>query len=184
MTIVHKVKIELLTEEAFQPFGQIIGLKDRPPDYRGGGKSQAWWIDFQTTGKSVVSVISVPFQPLTFTKMERHFHVTQSFIPLHGPPAVVALAPPTDPNDRQAIPKPEQIRAFLLDGTKGYVMAKGTWHSLDRFPLYPPESVFVMFSDDETAQDLAQAYAGQGGWKLSQEVDYKTRFGVTFEIVL
>ena len=116
--------------------------------------------------------------------MERHFQVTQAFIPLRGSPSVVALAPPTDPHDRQSIPQPEAVRAFLLDGSKGYVLSKGTWHSLDRFPLYPPESVFVMLSDEETATDLARAYTGQGGGQLTQEVDFQARFGVTFTLVL
>lgn len=184
MPVIQKVKIEFLTEEAFQPFGHIIGLRNSPPNYRGGGNSQGWWVDFQTEGKPLVSVITVPYGNLSFTKMERHFQVTQAFIPLCGSPAVVALAPPTARHDREAIPRPDQIRAFLLDGTKGYVLHKGTWHSLDRFPLYPPESVFVMLSDEETAEDLNQAYAGRGGWKLTQEVDYQQRYGITFTLVL
>ena len=184
MTRVQKIKIEILTEEAFLPFGQIIGAKDRPPDYCGGGASQGWRVDFHTAGRTQVSVSMVPFQGLTFKKLERHFNVTQAFIPLDGSPAVVAVAPPTDPDDRGAIPSPEQVRAFLLDGTNGYVLKKGTWHSLDRYPLYPPSSVFVILSDHETSQDLALAYAGKGGWHLTQEVDYEARCGAAFEMIL
>ena len=65
--------------------------------------------------------------------MERHFHVSQAFIPLGGEHAVVAVAPPSA--DRGSVPELEAIRAFLLEGSKGYVLHKGTWHSLDRFPL-------------------------------------------------
>jgi hypothetical protein len=64
------------------------------------------------------------------------------------------------------------------------MLKKGTWHSVDRLPLYPPGTVFVVFNDHETAADLKLAYAGKGGFKLTQEVNYETRFGIRFEMVL
>ena len=179
-----RIKAEPLTAEAFRPFGQIIGAPERPPDYRGGGKSEGWLVDYQAAGRTRVTVSRVPFQGFTFRKLERHFGVTQAFIPLDGAPAVVGVAPPTDPNDREAIPAPEQVRAFIIEGSRGYLLAHGAWHTLDRFPLYPPHTVFVILSDHETFQDLTMAYTGRGGWTLSQEVDYEARFGVTFEITL
>jgi CspA family cold shock protein len=51
--------------------------------------------------------------------MERNFGVTQAFFQLSGAPTVVAAAAPTDP-DPLAIPEPDQIRAFLIDPSKGY----------------------------------------------------------------
>ena len=183
MATVHELKVELLTEEAFAPFGQILSAKDRPPDFRGGGGTLGWAIDFRA-GRPLVSFLKTPYQALSFTKMERHFNLTQAFIPLGGSPAVVAVAPPSDPSDREAVPGPDQVRAFLLDGSKGYALWKGTWHSLDRFPLYPPETNFVIITDHETQEDLSLAYAGKGGWQLTQEVDYEARYGVTFALVL
>lgn len=183
MARVHDIRVELLTEEAFAPFGEIISAKHRPPDFRGAGGTLGWAIDFQS-GTPLVMMLQTPYQGLTCKKMERHLNLTQAFIPLGGAPAVVAVAPPTDPNDRSAIPRPDQIRAFLLDGTKGYALARGTWHSLDRFPLYPPESRFVILTDRETAADLELAYSGAGGWKLTREVDFEATLGVTFRLVL
>ncbi len=52
------------------------------------------------------------------------------------------------------------MRAFLIDGSKGYLLGKGTWHSIDRFPLGPPATVFVTLNEQETVEDLARAYAG------------------------
>lgn len=183
MARIHVLKIEWLTEEAFAPFGQIIAAKDRPPDFRGGGGTLGWAIDFQA-GRPLVSFLKTPFQGSQFKKMERHFHLTQAFIPLGGSPTVVAVAAPSDPRDREAVPRPEQVRAFLLDGTKGYALWKGTWHSLDRFPLYPPDTNFVILTDHETQEDLTPAYAGKGGWELTQEVDYEARYGVTLAVIL
>lgn len=180
---IQPVRIEPLTDEAFRPFGQVLGAGERAPDYRGGGGSYGWRVDFQADGRPRVSVSVAPFQGLRFARLERHFHVTQTFVPLDGSPAVVAVAPPTDPADREAIPAPESIRAFLIDGTKGYLLGKGTWHSIDRFPLAPPSTVFVTINEQETVEDLARAYAGHGGWERTQEIDYQARFGVTFELI-
>ena len=73
---------------------------------------------------------------------------------------------------------------FLLDGTVGYALARGTWHSLDRLPLYPPATQWVIITDRETQEDLTAAYAGRGGFALTQEVDYAATFGVTFALTL
>jgi ureidoglycolate lyase len=183
MASVHQVKIEPLTDEGFAPFGQVISAKGRAPDVRSASGTEGWAIDFRA-GKPLVMLLKTPYQGLTFTKLERHFNLTQTFIPLGGAPAVVAVAPPSPTGDRAAIPSPDQVRAFLLDGTKGYALAQGTWHSLDRFPLYPPDTRWVIITDHETQDDLNSAYAGRGGSQLTQEVDYAARFGATFTLTL
>lgn len=182
MARVHEVRVEPLTEAAFRPFGELIAVKDRPPDFRGAGGTQGWAIDFQS-GTPLLMLLRTPYQGLAFKTMERHFNLTQTFIPLGGSPAVVAVAAPSDPGDRAAIPDPDQVRAFLLDGSCGYALARGTWHSLDRFPLEPPATSFVIITDRETQGDLEQAYAGAGGWRLTQEVDFEVSRGVTFRLI-
>jgi hypothetical protein len=42
----------------------------------------------------------------------------------------------------------------------------------------------VIITDHETQQDLLASYSGKGEWKLTQEVDYRTRFDTTFALVL
>jgi ureidoglycolate lyase len=180
----QRVKMELLTEEAFAPFGEVIAARTHSPDAPMGGVSRGWTVDFQTDGTPRVQVTQTPHTGFTFTKLERHFMHTKVCVPLVGSPAVVAVAAPTDPNDPDAIPPPEEVRAFLLDGTKGYMFKRGTWHSVDRLPLYPPGTVFVVFNDRETAADLKLGYEGKGGFKLTQEVDYEKQYGISFEIVL
>jgi ureidoglycolate lyase len=181
MPTVHEVTIEPLTEDAFAPFGQIISTKERTPDFQTESGTQGWAIDFHS-GRPLLMVLRTSYQRLSFSKLERHFEQTQTFLPLGGSPAVVAVAPPS--LDRAVIPKPTEVRAFLLDGTKGYALAAGTWHSLDRFPLYPPDTRWVIITDHETQQDLLMAYSGKGGWERTQEVDYRARFGVTFSLHL
>jgi ureidoglycolate hydrolase len=71
-------------------------------------------------------------------------------------------------------------RAFLLDGSQGYALARGTWHSLDRYPLHPPDARWVIITDHETQDDLVTADASKHEMRLTQEVDYEDRFGVRF----
>jgi ureidoglycolate hydrolase len=178
---VRQVRIEPLTDEAFAPFGQLVSAKDRPADFQTESGTQGWAVEF-ASGRPLVMLLKTRYQGLRFAKLERHFNVTQTFLPLGGSPAVVAVAPRSA--DRAAIPAPEEVRAFLLDGSQGYALARGTWHSLDRFPLYPPDTRWVIITDHETQQDLLDAYGGRGGWALSQEVDFAARFGTRFELVL
>src|SRR6266542_1006976 len=179
MPSVHEIRIEPLTDEAFAPFGQIIAAKDRPADFRTESGTQGWAIDFRS-GTPLIMLLRTPYRGLSFTKLERHFNLTQTFLPVGGSPAVVAVAPPSATADRKTIPAPDRIRAFLLDGTKGYALGVGTWHSLDRFPLYPPDTDWVIITDHETQQDLT---TGQGGGQLTNEVDY-AELGMTFALRL
>src|SRR5262249_38248385 len=181
VAVVHQVKVEPLTGEGFAPFGQIISAKARAPDFQTGSGTEGWAVDC-VAGRPPVMLLRTPDQGLRFSKPERHFPMTQTFLPLGGSPAVVAVAPPS--TDRAAIPAPRDVRAFLLDGSQGYALARGTWHSLDRFPLYPPDTRWVIITDHETQDDLLAAYTGRGGWALSQEVDYRARLDVTFAIEL
>lgn len=176
MTKVHQLQVELLTAEAFQPFGTLIGPRSHGPDFRGLSGTQLWALDFQSDGRLQVGYIRVPYQPLTCTTMEQHYNVTQGFIPMGSPPAVVAVAPPTE---RGALPRPDEVRAFLLDGTQGYILHRNTWHSLDRFPLSPPHGDWVILTDWETTQDL-QTSAGLLGAERTRTVDFEQQYGVVF----
>jgi ureidoglycolate lyase len=177
---VHRIPIEPLTAEAFAPFGRLIDVGTRAPDYVAASGTQGWHVDFES-GRPLVSLLRTPFQGLQFKTMERHFHVSQAFIPLGGEHAAVAVAPPSD--DPASVPALDEIRAFLLDGSKGYVLNKGTWHSLDRFPLRPPDTRFVMLTDHETQGDIMAAYAAGKSAALTQEIDLERRFGTTIELV-
>ena len=179
MARVHEIRIESLTAEAFAPFGKLIDVDGRAPDYVAVSGTQGWHVGFES-GRPLVSLLRTPFQGLRFRTMERHFHVSQAFIPLGGEHAAVAVAPPSE---AASMPPLDAIRAFLLDGSKGYVLHRGTWHSLDRFPVRPPDTRFVMITDHETQDDLTVAYAAKKPAALTQEIDLEQVLGVTIELV-
>lgn len=47
-----------------------------------------------------------------FTSLERHLKVTQGFFPLFGGPAIISVAPATDPDDLEALPSPDSVLKF------------------------------------------------------------------------
>jgi ureidoglycolate lyase len=180
-----KLKIEPMTEEAFSPYGELWDAKAYPSDHR-----QSFPVNYYPEGKPTATVLWQPYQTLTFTKLERHFHATHVFIPVSGSLAAVAVALPTDEDDPMAIPDPDSVRAFLIDGTKGFGYKKATWHSLDRYILSPPGTTFVSFN---TSPNPTQTVDFMEGFSLSHQdlttdknpkrVELKDVAGLTFEIV-
>jgi len=162
---VHELRIQPLTAAAFKPFGKLLDAKQRPANRR----TLIYDKGFDVDGKTTVGLIWQPFAGLTFSRLERHFNLTQAFVPMSGSLAVVAVAAPTSLRDLRAVPRPEQVRAFLIDGTVGFRYHVGTWHSLDRYVLHPPGATFVIINVEPNP---------------TQVVDYADRFGVVFKVVL
>ena len=186
MTKVHCIKIEPMTAKSFEPFGQLLDSYERPTDRRIISP-----VEFDAKGKTTVGVIWQPYEGLEFNELERHFGVTQTFIQLSGSPAVVAAAPPTDLSEPDAVPMPNQIRAFLIDPSRGFVFNKGTWHSLNRYILSPPGSTFVILNSNPNptqivnyTENIGKIYKDLGSDSSPNHVDYDNRFGVTFRLTL
>ncbi len=173
------VKAELMTEESFRPFGALLAPRADEADFH-GLRSEGWKTPFEIDGSPLCMTLVSRFGGMRFSWLERHFGVTQSFVPLGSVPALVAVAAPTDPEDPVATPAPEDVRAFVVDGSCGYVLKRGTWHSLDRYPLYPAEFRIVIISSQETQVELETA--DPADWRLTQQVDFEARFGITFQL--
>jgi len=186
MPRVHRLKIEPMTEESFEPFGELIDPKERPSDHRVISP-----IAFEADGQGTLGVIWQPYEGRTFNQLERHFAVTQSFVQLAGSPAVVAVAAPTDIDDPMAAPDPEEVRAFLIDPAKGYALKRGTWHSLNRYILAPPGATFVIMNSNPNPTQIVDyqesyglTYSDLGSDEKPTRVDFKGKYDVVFEIGL
>ena len=181
-----KLRIEPMTEEAFSPYGEVWDAREHPPDHR-----ESFSVSYRPEGgMPTASIMWQPYQSLTFTKLERHFHATHVFIPLSGSPAAVAVALATDEKDLTAIPNPGDVRAFLIDGTKGFAYKKGTWHSLDRYILSPPGTTFVILNQSPNPTQTVDFMEGFSLRHRDLDIDsHPTRLelkdvaGVTFEII-
>ena len=143
MTIRRRLAIEPMTAESFAPFGWVTKSSGMPDDRR-----VMTPLRFEYDGRITIHTIWQPRAGRTFSRLERHFGVTQTFFQLSGSPCVVCVAPPTDLDDPDAVPRPVDVRAFLIDPGQGFSFARGTWHSLDRYVLAPPGATFVILNSD------------------------------------
>lgn len=186
MSKIQRLPIELMTRENFAPFGEIWDPAERPADHRVLTR-----VDFKCDDRTTVSTIWQPPGGFTFSDMERHFGVTQGFVQLSGAPAVVCAAPPTDTDDPRSIPRPEDVRAFLIDQTKGYSFNRGTWHSLNRYILAAPGATFLILNSDPNPTEMVDYATGEGTRYVDlgntpepERFQHDGDFGVSFEIVL
>ena len=185
MEKVYKLKVEPMTIESFKPFGEIVDPQERPP-----GERMILPLDFHVDGKTTLSSIWQPCEGLSVWELERHFGVTQTFFQLSGSPTVVAAAAPTDP-DPMAIPEPDQVRAFLIDPTKGFSFKVGTWHSVKRFVLAPPGSTLAVINSDpnpsqivDYKENLSLTYTDLATDENPRRDDLGNKFGLIFELTL
>ena len=181
---VYTLPLELMTAEAFAPFGEVLEARERPADRR-----LMFPADLRVDGAPTLNIIWQPTAGLRFTKLERHFGVTQTFFQLEGPPAVVAAAPPTDLDDPSALPDPGAVRGFIIDPAKGFAFKRGTWHSLDRYLARPPGGVFAIINVSpnptqivDYADGLSVTYADLGAERETARTVIRGVGGVEFEV--
>ncbi|MBT6274941.1 MAG: hypothetical protein HOI95_12480 [Chromatiales bacterium] len=145
-----------MTAESFAPYGEILYPNEHPADRRTTTLS-----GFQCDGQVRISTMWQPARELSFTRLERHYGVTQTFFQLSGAPSVVCAALPTSIDDASAIPAPDDIRAFLIDPKQGWAFHIGTWHSLDRYVLEPPGATFAMINVDPNPTQVVNYQTGE-----------------------
>ena len=79
-----EIPVEPLTAAAFAPFGQLIGAHDGAPLFSAPGV-KTWGVDFEIDGTLEIHYARFDYKDgMTFAMMERHFNVTQCFLPLGG----------------------------------------------------------------------------------------------------
>ena len=104
---VIELPCEPMTQQAFEPYGQIIDAPEHPADYR-----PMFPVEFRCDGRPTVNVIWQPQGALSFSRLERHFAVTQTFFQLSGAPAIVCFARQTG-SDIESLPDPDTVPGSL-----------------------------------------------------------------------
>ena len=180
MSEVIEIRLEPLTAEAFAPFGQLIRARsDEPPVFE-AQQLRSWRQDFEVEGPTELMYIHYIHQPIEFSTFERHFQVTQTFVALGGAASVMVVAPPSG---RDSVPEPGELRAFFVPGTVGLMLWRGTWHALTRFPATPGGAGFAFLTDAHTQRELEKQRADGTPPKLTEEINYRERSGVSFKVV-
>jgi ureidoglycolate hydrolase len=149
------VPVQPLTAAGFAPYGEVWQTTERPPDARAMVRT-----GFEHDGRVTVNVIWQPSRGLAFSRLERHFGVTQAFVHLGGEPAVVCVAAPTASDNPADVPDPTDIRGFRVEPGQGFAYRRGTWHSLDRYLLRPPGASFLILNSDPNPTQMLDYATG------------------------
>ena len=176
-----ELTVEPLTDEAFAPFGEIIAKKNVPPVFT-GTHLESWSFKFSIEKTVELMINRFHYHDIEFSMLERHFFVTQTFLPLNGMPMVMVVAPPSDTADPSAIPRPEDLRAFYGDGKTGIMLWRGTWHALHRFPIRPPYIDIGLITEAETQHELEDELNRGAAPKRTQAIDLEKHFDVRFRV--
>jgi len=179
---VVEIPLEPLTEAAFAPFGAVVGALDAPPAVA-FDTMQTWKAPFEVDGAMEMTVCRYQRQPMVFGNLERHLAVTQAFLPLGGVVCAMVVAPPTEAGEREAAPPPESLRAFRMDGGRGVVLWRGTWHALRRFPIAAPQVDVVLLTGAATQAEIERQARDGSLPSLTHEVDYRKRHGIEFRVI-
>lgn len=108
---------------AFAPYGRFV----TPPDLPGTRAlySDAFAVHPGDTAAVVhVNHVQVSSLPMVVSKIERHPHAAQCFIPLD----VARYGVLVMPSDAAGNPMPERALGFLVPGSVGVIYNPGVWH--------------------------------------------------------
>ena len=176
-----KVKIEDLTEEAFAPYGEVLGYVKRSPDWSTGAGVPIWFSSFSLEGTAAVGfntyVYEKPPTEYEIYQLEQHPNIKQTMIPMEGKPSILYVAPPSP---WKTSPDLDKFKAFLLDGTRGVVLEKLTWHAHDApvvLPLYPPTLNCIWVHEKETWDDVIS-----GAFEFTHRVNLREEMGVVIQM--
>lgn len=108
---------------AFAPFGMFIDVPSRTGERR---LYSEWLAPVAGLAPQVhTNLVAASTLPLTITRVERHPHAAQVFVPLQVTRYVVTVLPA----DAAGRPDPARAQAFVVPGTMGVAYRAGVWHS-------------------------------------------------------
>jgi ureidoglycolate lyase len=124
-----ELKCELLTREAFAPFGDVIEASDAVKHFTiNAGNTERYHdlaeLHVGQDGKAIVSIFRGQPRVLPFivSMMERHPKGSQAFVPMSGRPYLIVVADP------KSAPGAKDLRCFLARADQGVNYAPGVWH--------------------------------------------------------
>jgi ureidoglycolate lyase len=174
------IHAEEATAAALEGYGDILGRTDVPvviSEFMAAVELRKP-VRFSSDDKTILSLATVHRRPLEVRWLERHYKHTQTFIPLGGKPFVIALAKPTETE----FPDPENVRAFLFDGSCGITMHIGTWHEFP-FALVDPTDIVVILRS-ETNENLHNVSDNEASGDDLDKRDVFKRAGVRINLTI
>ena len=121
---VVELKVEPISADAFAPYGTLIEAAE---DGKLFGPDEAQ-LELGR-GRPRFYVMRLRRRDKTFSHITRHLAVTQCLAAVGGQPWLLAVAPPTDPDNPAGEPDPTAIRAFHVPGHVALSLHRSTWHA-------------------------------------------------------
>jgi len=125
----RRLHLQPLSASAFAPFGDVIQRAEAIAEKINYGQTLKYAdlarVDSSDNdGETTISLYrSQPAElPFLIERLERHPLGSQAFMPLHGRPFPVIVAPPGDEPDVR------NIMGFISDGEQGVNIHRGVWH--------------------------------------------------------
>lgn len=168
MVETRRIPLTSFTTESFAPYGVCLDVPGEDPHHLAGTHAQLWRLgDLEFTLKTpYAGVVRYLQRGFVCSTMERHPGETQTFIPIDRLPSIVAVALKND----KPMPDPDTFRGFLLDGTKGLVLHRGTWVR-HFYPIGDHADYIVITGRREPTDDV-------------DNIDLAAQLGVQFEFTL
>lgn len=121
--------IEPLTKHAFAAFGDVIETEASAHFMINSGSTRRYHrlATVETAApedQAIISIFSVQAlaMPMVIRMLERHPLGSQAFIPLHGHPFLIVVAPIAN------LPDIDSVRAFRSNGRQGVNYRRSVWH--------------------------------------------------------
>lgn len=146
----HSIRAQVLTDEAFAPYGDIIKPRlsgeqfDRTHSYDPSKEGTHVKL-VMTNGTPTLRIMQQRLRGLTFSKIARHLRVSQCLGSLQGKEWFMAVAAPTNGDTR---PRLEDIGAFRIPGDRIIKLHVGTWHAGPHFKH--EECLFLNLENEDT----------------------------------
>src|SRR5262249_21022330 len=146
---VRTIKAQLLTREAFAPFGDVLsseGLRRLPIELY-GDRIDVYRPALFESDQSVEFLLTCSrIREFRVIFIERHLELPQSFIPFGGHPFIAVVARP-NAREENGIPALDEIRAFFVPGDAGINIHRGTWHEV---PLPLVEGALMLVTSHQS----------------------------------
>lgn len=154
---VNSFKVQSITSENFQKYGQVIwAIKDGNPYNSGDAQLEL------SQGIPRFYVMRLHNKGRTFHQITRHLRCTQCLGSMEGKEWLIAVAPPKNLDDTEAKPLLEEIKAFRIPGNCFIKLSVGTWHAGPYFDAEFIDFYNLELSDTNTVDhhtcDLKKAY--------------------------
>lgn len=146
--------VEILTPEAFAPYGQVLHRPERPADI--AKEHLGYWhglADIGFTEHPIWGLLSMKHRAPVLTELERHCFAHEVFIPLGAGVSVMPFALGGDPDVVGSAPDLVTLRLFRLDGGTALIVGRGVWHA-PAFPLTPVADFLLALEDRTPSSDL------------------------------